>query len=252
MTNGLAYVKLANPYNNTYEFAYNDEPVDAIISYSSTDYKIYELKIENPISDGYLSVSNEYGCSYSYLLNLGVGEVNFQLTNNGKTIDGATLGDATNGKIASNTELIIENKSDGKWHEVEYDFGDGSPTVRLLREDDQIQKHVYPEDGYYTINMKIFSEQGCYKELSKTVLVGIGYKFEIPNAFTPNNDRVNDVFRPIFNGFIKGSFYVFSVSGLNLYTESFDISNDISQEIELQGWDASNMDYSQKFTISSL
>ena len=51
----------------------------------------------------------------------------FQLTNNGKTIDGATLGDATNGKIASNTELIIENKSDGKWHEVEYDFGDGSP-----------------------------------------------------------------------------------------------------------------------------
>ena len=54
------------------------------------------------------------------------------------------------------------------------------------------------------------------------------------------------MFRPIFNGFIKGSFYVFSVSGLNLYTESFDISNDISQEIELQGWDASNMDYSQK------
>ena len=55
MTNGLAYVKLANPYNNTFEFAYNNEPVDAIISYSSTDYKIYELKIENPISDGYLS-----------------------------------------------------------------------------------------------------------------------------------------------------------------------------------------------------
>ena len=66
------------------------------------------MKIENP--NGYLSVSNEYGCSYSYLLNLGVGEVNFQLTNNGKTIDGATLGDATNGKIASK-RLIIENKS---------------------------------------------------------------------------------------------------------------------------------------------
>ena len=246
MTSGLVYVKLANPYENTFEFTYNNESIDAIISYSSTDYKIYELKIENPISDGFLSISNEYGCSYSYFLNLGVGEVDFKLTNNGKTIDGATLGDATNGKIASNTELIIENTSDGKWHEVEYDFGDGSPTVRLLREDDQIQKHVYPEDGYYTINMKIYSEQGCYKELTKTVLVGVGYKFEVPNAFTPNNDRVNDVFRPIFNGFIKGSFYVFSVSGLNLYTESFDISNDISQEIELQGWDASNMDYSQK------
>ena len=35
-------------------------------------------------------------------------EKHFQLTNNGKTIDGATLGDATNGKIASNTELLLK------------------------------------------------------------------------------------------------------------------------------------------------
>ena len=48
-----------------------------------------------------------------------------------------------------------------------------------------------------------------------------------------------------FLAWIYQSFMFFSIS-LNLYTESFDISNDISQEIELQGWDASNMDYSQK------
>ena len=48
----------------------------------------------------------------------------------------------------------------------------------------------------YAINVKIYSEQGCYKELNKTILAGVGYSFESPNAFSPypGSPGVNDLF----------------------------------------------------------
>ena len=120
--------------------------------------------------------------------------------------------------------------------------------------EDQIVSHQYKSEGFYFVNVKIFNEQGCYKELNKTVLVGIGYSFDSPNAFTPNNDGYNDIFRPTISGFIKAEFYIYSRSGLELYKEGpYDFESKINDGLydevnnfEFEGWDGKNRDPSEK------
>jgi hypothetical protein len=96
------------------------------------------------------------------------------------------------------------------------------------------------------ISLKIFNPEGCYKEIRKTILIGKGYWFKAPNAFTPNNDAINDVYRPIIRGFIKGQFNVFSISGIKLHEQIFDVGEDYRKIITLDGWSGDNRINSDK------
>ena len=250
MENGFINLKLANPYNNTFDFKYNDISLNSSISFSGLNYNIYQIELDNPIDDASLIVSNEYGCTQSYELNLGVGMISFDLEINNKTTE------ETIPRLAMGDEISIINSSEGKYHRVVYDFGDGSDVISYIRDQDQIVTHKYEKEGFYVINVKIYSTQGCFKELEKTILAGIGYSFTAPNAFTPNlpKDGHNDEFRPIFSGFTNGLFNIYTRSGLKLYSESFDYRDDLSNGIydninknkKLLGWDGYNRDESEK------
>lgn len=249
MESGSILLKLANPYSNTFDFTYNGLTLNYSKAFSGSDYDIYQIELENPISDESLIVTNEYGCSVSYELNLGIGEVNFDIEINGVIEDEGVVP-----RIPITNNMSIINKSIGKYHSIEYDFGDGSDSILYLRDEDQIVSHQYKSEGFYFVNVKIFNEQGCYKELNKTVLVGIGYSFDSPNAFTPNNDGYNDIFRPTISGFIKAEFYIYSRSGLELYKEGpYDFESKINDGLydevnnfEFEGWDGKNRDPSEK------
>ena len=250
MENGFINLKLANPYNNTFDFKYNDVSLNSSISFSGLNYNIYQIELDNPVDNASLIVSNEYGCTQSYELNLGVGVIGFDLEINNKTTE------ETIPRIAMGDEISIINSSEGKYHRVVYDFGDGSDVISYIRDQDQIVTHKYEKEGFYVINVKIYSTQGCFKELEKTILAGIGYSFTAPNAFTPNlpKDGHNDEFRPIFSGFTNGLFNIYTRSGLKLYSESFDYRDDLSNGIydninndkKLLGWDGYNRDESEK------
>jgi len=56
-------------------------------------------------------------------------------------------------------------------------------------------KFVTP--GSYVVKLKAMNEYGCYKELSQAILVEDPWKLWVPNAFTPNNDRLNSEFKPV-------------------------------------------------------
>ena len=250
MENGFINLKLANPYNNTFDFKYNDISLNSSISFSGLNYNIYQIELDNPVDDASLIVSNEYGCTQSYELNLGVGVISFDLEINNKTTE------ETIPRLAMGDEISIINSSEGKYQRVVYDFGDGSDVISYIRDQDQIVTHKYEKEGFYVINVKIYSTQGCFKELEKTILAGIGYSFTAPNAFTPNlpKDGHNDEFRPIFSGFTNGLFNIYTRSGLKLYSESFDYRDDLSNGIydninkdkKLLGWDGYNRDESEK------
>lgn len=249
LEDGFLNLKLANPYNNTFDFKYNGEYLNNSVIFSGENYNIYQIEINNPVDLASLVVSNEYQCTQTYELNLGVGAVSFDLEINNK------INDEILPRLAIENEVSIINSSDGKYSRIEYDFGDGSEIISYKRDQDQVVSHKYESEGFYVINVKIYNNQDCFKELEKTILVGVGYTFESPNAFSPfpGSPGVNDFFRPAISGFINAVFNVYSTSGLKLYSENFDFTDDIQNQFyddindqKLKGWDGLNRDYSEK------
>lgn len=65
-------------------------------------------------------------------------------------------------------------------------------------------------EGENTVTVEIISEEGCEGSSSITI-TGKPPHYEIPNAFTPNGDQVNDSFRVlIFGNFTLSDFKVFN------------------------------------------
>lgn len=83
-------------------------------------------------------------------------------------------------------------------------------------------------DRDITYHVKVYTQEGCMGEDDIHVRFMTGPEIYIPNAFTPNGDGVNDVFRPMPVGFTK--------------MEYFRIYNRWGEEIfssvqYLKGWD---------------
>ena len=97
--------------------------------------------------------------------------------------------------------------------------------------------------GYrtYFTTLRIYNDIGCSEEITKPISVGKGYNIK-RNVFTPNNDLVNDNFRPLFSGFANMTFTVYDYRGnvvYNEYVEEADLTN--IQGISITGWDATNV-----------
>tara|TARA_B100000315_G_C14549705_1_gene575115 strand:- start:352 stop:1314 length:963 start_codon:yes stop_codon:yes gene_type:complete len=91
--------------------------------------------------------------------------------------------------------------SDSTILNYEWDFGDGSTS------NDANPSHTYTEPGEYEIKLYIETVNGCWDTTYAKVALTEEVRLFIPNAFTPNNDGVNDVFE------IKGT----PIADFNLY-----------------------------------
>ena len=78
------------------------------------------------------------------------------------------------------------------------------------------------------------SEEGCVAERVKYVYVTLDYTIYVPNAFTPDGSGVNEIFKPVMDGFDEDKYtlYIFNRWG-QLVFESHDME---------VGWDGT---YSQ-------
>lgn len=71
-----------------------------------------------------------------------------------------------------------------------YYFGDGNSSEQFDVE------YIYSDTGDYIIKQIVYSTYGCADTASGVVRVVPEYRFYVPNAFTPDGDNLNDVFRP--------------------------------------------------------
>lgn len=96
-----------------------------------------------------------------------------------------------------------------------WDFGDGTFS------DEPNPMHTFDGLDDYTTSLQVTNSIGC-TNTAYTLINGPVILY-IPNAFTPNNDGLNDVFRVYGNGIVKFSIQIFNRWGEVVY-ESDDIN----------------------------
>ena len=94
--------------------------------------------------------------------------------------------------LADNPEVIFTNTSIGNITN-EWNFGDGFSS-------DEIHPiHHYPldEGGEYAVGLIVASESGCTDTAWQTIAVKYPFHIYTPSSFTPDDDAVNSIFKPI-------------------------------------------------------
>lgn len=84
--------------------------------------------------------------------------------------------------------------------------------------------YVYDELGSYVVALVVKSDKGCADTVLKNILVGEDFGIYVPDAFTPNDDGINDVFSPKGFGITKYEMEIFDRWGEQLFQAS-DVNN---------------------------
>lgn len=109
------------------------------------------------------------------------------------------------------TTLNLKNYSTS-YLGVNWDFAGAVPTQTL----DNISQ-TFNSPGNYTLSLIAFGTNGCNDTLRYNFVIDDVSSVKLVNVFTPNNDGVNDVFRPITKGISESKVWIFDRWGVLMY-----------------------------------
>lgn len=184
-----------------------------------------------------LEVTDSLGCTTEYTYNVeltSIGDAGFDTT---------SFGYLNYGLYAIQDPIEFINEATGDYEAILWDFGDGS----FSGEENPI--HTYFTPGIYEVKQTVTYPFGCVYEKIITLFIEEGYKLIMPDAFTPNNDGINDFFGPVFIGLSSLEIHIYDTWGSLIYTEKGDA---------IRGWDgkvkdeeAENGNYYYTFTAKT-
>lgn len=76
----------------------------------------------------------------------------------------------------------------------------------------------YTEPGTYPVVLVVKSDKGCIDTLVRALEVGEDFGIYVPNAFTPNDDGLNDIFQPKGFGVTKYELDIFDRWGQKVFS----------------------------------
>lgn len=163
-----------------------------------------------------LNVTDALGCKANYSFNVNIpslGAPSFTTNSYGFT---------TYGFYSIEDPVQFTNTATDGFIAVSWDFGDGSLS-------DEINPvHIFKKEGSYIVNQRVTYPLGCAYNYTLKLEIKKGYNLISPNAFTPNNDGVNDYFAPVFKGLTTIVFDVYDTWGGLIYSETGET---------IKGWD---------------
>ncbi|WP_445905228.1 PKD-like domain-containing protein [Flavobacterium sp.] len=163
-----------------------------------------------------LTATDAIGCTTTYSLNVDIpviGNADFNQSSYGYTAYG----------IYSILDPIqFTNMASGDFVSILWDFGDGI----FSNEENPI--HTYILEGDYVVTQTVTYPFGCVYIHTISLIIEKGYVLVVPTAFTPNNDSLNDTFRPVTRGLKNVRMDVYDTWGSLIYSETGDV---------LRGWD---------------
>ena len=225
-------------------FYYNNIMISSNSVTRVTDRK-WSVAITNAVEKAELKIVNEDGCLITEDISRGIGVPNFEFTSPNYVISSSIL---------AREEATFLNTSTDPFVTSEWIFGDNSPPVIAQSSTSSITpiRHAYGVSGTYFATLRIYNSIGCSEEVTQPIIVGRGYNIMVPNVFTPNNDLVNDKFRPLFSGFSKMTFSVYDYRGNVIYNEFVEEANLTNiTGISVSGWDGALAPYSPYYIFTA-
>lgn len=113
------------------------------------------------------------------------------------------------------TDLATPNVTHWDWR-----FGDGHTSS------EPTMIYAYADTGTYSITFTVVTEYGCTDTAYSKVVIEPHFSFYIPNSFTPNSDRRNDVFRGNGEGYTDHFMSIFTRWGQEIYAGSGEVGWD--------------------------
>lgn len=163
-----------------------------------------------------LNATDAIGCKSSFAFNVAIpvlGSASFTTS---------SFANSTYGTYSINDPIQFTNTATGDYISMIWDFGDGSVSSDLN------PAHTYSSPKEYVVTQTVTYPFGCVYVQRITFMVEKGYVLVVPTAFTPNNDSLNDSFRPVTKGLKKVHLDIYDTWGSLIYSETGDV---------IRGWD---------------
>jgi gliding motility-associated-like protein len=76
----------------------------------------------------------------------------------------------------------------------------------------------YTASGNYSINLVAYGNKGCNDTAYYSFRIADSSGITLPNIFTPNNDSINDIYKPVSRGISKMTAFIYNRFGTLIYS----------------------------------